>query len=195
MNSVSLKIIGRIRNNSLFNLSTKYGLVFQINPERNQLVLRKLTEQLCGAILSNELQADILCIEVKKEEIQNILFFLRDDSELQFNFLTTLCGMHYPEKEQLGVVYHLHSFTNNHRIRIKTAIEIANPALPTATSIWPSANWMERETFEFFGIQFEGHPNLVRILNVDDFVGFPMRKDFPLEDQTREDKNDKMFGR
>jgi NADH-quinone oxidoreductase subunit C len=169
--------------------------VFHISPERNQLVIRKLIEQFSGVILSNELQADMICISVKKEEIQNILLFLRDDSELQFNFLTTLCGMHYPEKEQLGVVYHLHSFVNNHRIRIKTATDIVNPIIPTATSIWPSANWMEREAFEFFGIQFEGHPNLVRILNVDDFVGFPMRKDFPLEDQTREDKNDGMFGR
>ncbi|MEI8046257.1 MAG: NADH-quinone oxidoreductase subunit C [Bacteroidota bacterium] len=169
--------------------------MFQINPERNQLVLRKLTDQFSGAILSGELQADMLCIHVKKEEIQNVFQFLRDDNELQFNFLTTLCGMHYPEKEQLGVVYHLHSFVNNQRIRIKTTTQIDKPTIPTITSIWSSANWMEREAFEFFGIQFEGHPNLVRILNVDDFVGFPMRKDFPLEDQTREDKDDRMFGR
>lgn len=169
--------------------------MFQINPERNKLIVSKLTDKFSAAIQSNEMQTDMLCISVLKGEIQNILLFLRDDSELQFNFLTTLCGMHYPEKEQLGVVYHLHSFVNNHRIRIKTITEIDNPTIPTATTIWPSANWMERETFEFFGIQFEGHPNLVRILNVDDFVGFPMRKDFPLEDQTREDKDDGMFGR
>ncbi len=169
--------------------------MLQINPERNNLVVHKLTEQFSDAILSNELQADMLCITLKKEEIQNILKVLRDDSELQFNFLTTLCGMHYPEKEQLGVVYHLHSFVKNHRIRIKTNTDIKDPTIPTITTIWPSANWMERETFEFFGIQFIGHPNLVRILNVDDFAGFPMRKDFPLEDQTREDKQDVMFGR
>ena len=169
--------------------------MFQINHERNQLVVDKLTDQFSDAMLSGELLTDMLCISVQKEAIQNILLFLRDDDELQYNFLTTLCGMHYPEKEQLGVVYHLHSFVNNHRIRIKTVTGIENPTVPTATTIWPSANWMERETFEFFGIQFEGHPNLVRILNVDDFAGFPLRKDFPLEDQTREDKNDGMFGR
>jgi len=169
--------------------------VYQINQERNQLVVKKLKAQFNDAILSAELQADMLCIHVKKEEIQNLFQFLRDDKELQFNFLTTLCGMHYPEKEQLGVVYHIHSFVNNQRIRIKTDTDINNPTIPTITTIWPSANWMERETFEFFGIQFEGHPNLVRILNVDDFVGFPLRKDFPLEDQTREDKDDGMFGR
>ena len=169
--------------------------MLQINPERNNLVVTKLTEQFSNAILSNELQSDMLSILVKKEEIQNILLFLRDDNELQFNFLTTLCGMHYPELQQLGVVYHLHSFANNHRLRIKTVTGIENPTIPTATAVWPSANWMERETYDFYGIQFEGHPNLVRILNVDDFVGFPMRKDFPLEDQTREDKDDGMFGR
>ncbi len=169
--------------------------MYQINQERNQLVVKKLKAQFNDAILSAELQADMLCIHVKKEEIQNLFQFLRDDKELQFNFLTTLCGMHYPEKEQLGVVYHIHSFVNNQRIRIKTDTDINNPTIPTITTIWPSANWMERETFEFFGIQFEGHPNLVRILNVDDFAGFPLRKDFPLEDQTREDKDDGMFGR
>ena len=195
MNSVSLKIVGKKERIPRKKSPSKYYLVFQINPERNKLVVSKLTDQFSDAIQSNELQADMLCIEVKKEEIQNVFQFLRDDDELQFNFLTTLCGMHYPEKDQLGVVYHLHSFVNNHRIRIKTTTDITNPVIPSLTTIWPSANWMERETFEFFGIQFEGHPNLVRILNVDDFVGFPLRKDFPLEDQTREDKNDGMFGR
>jgi NADH-quinone oxidoreductase subunit C len=169
--------------------------VLQNNPDRNQLVVRKLTDQFQDVIELNELQSDMLCINIKKEVIQKVFQYLRDDKELQYNFLTTLCGMHYPDTQQLGVVYHLHSFVNNHRIRIKTVTDIDNPVIPTATGIWPSANWMERETFDFYGIQFVGHPNLVRILNVDDMVGFPMRKDFPLEDQTREDKDDRMFGR
>jgi NADH-quinone oxidoreductase subunit C len=67
--------------------------------------------------------------------------------------------------------------------------------MPTATKIWPAANWMERETYDFYGILFGDHPNLQRILNVEDMTDFPMRKDFPLEDQTREDKDDSMFGR
>jgi NADH-quinone oxidoreductase subunit C len=169
--------------------------VFQINPERDQLVVKKLVSQFSEAIEMHVVMADMLCFTVKSEAIQNILLFLRDDNKLQYNFLTTLCGMHYPEKEQLGVVYHLHSFVNNHRIRIKTAIDIHNPTLPTATTVFPAANWMERETYDFYGILFEGHPNLVRILNVDEMTDFPMRKDFPLEDQTREDKDDSMFGR
>jgi NADH-quinone oxidoreductase subunit C len=169
--------------------------VYQINKEKNQLVVKKLTARFNDSIQSSELMLDMLSVSVQKEEIQNILQFLRDDNELEYNFLTTLCGMHYPEKEQLGVVYHLHSFANNHRIRIKTVTSILDPRIPTATVIWPSANWMERETYDFFGILFGDHPNLVRILNVEDMVGFPMRKDFPLEDQTREDKDDGMFGR
>jgi len=169
--------------------------VFPIIPERNQLVVSKLIDKFGNAVESHEVLKDMLCITVSKEVITNVLRYLRDEKELQFNFLTTLCGMHYPEKEQLGVVYHLHSFVNNHRIRIKTSTDIKNPVILTATTIWPSANWMERETYDFYGIIFEGHPNLVRILNMDDMTDFPMRKDFPLEDQTREDKDDSMFGR
>jgi len=169
--------------------------VYPINPDRDQLVVIKLNNRFGSAIESHEVLSDMLCITVKKESIQSILLFLRDDQELQYNFLTTLCGMHYHEKEQLGVVYHLHSFVNNHRIRIKTVTELNDPKIQTITTIWPAANWMERETYDFYGIEFEGHPNLKRILNMDEMIDFPMRKEFPLEDQTREDKDDSMFGR
>ena len=169
--------------------------MYPINPDRDQLVVIKLNNRFGSAIESHEVLSDMLCITVKKESIQSILLFLRDDQELQYNFLTTLCGMHYPEKEQLGVVYHLHSFVNNHRIRIKTVTALNDPKIPTITTIWPAANWMEREAYDFYGIQFEGHPNLKRILNMDEMIDFPMRKEFPLEDQTREDKDDSMFGR
>ncbi len=169
--------------------------MYPINPDRDQLVVDKLHDRFGDAILLHETLVDMLCITVRKEPIYEILNFLRSEQELQYNFLTTLCGMHYPQNDQLGVVYHLQSFTNNHRIRIKTVLELADPKIPTITSIWPAANWMERETYDFFGIQFEGHPNLKRILNVDEMTVFPLRKDFPLEDPTREDKDDSMFGR
>ena len=169
--------------------------MYPINPDRDQLVVDKLHDRFGDAILLHETLVDMLCITVRKEPICEILNFLRSEQELQYNFLTTLCGMHYPQNDQLGVVYHLQSFTNNHRIRIKTVLELADPKIPTITSIWPAANWMERETYDFFGIQFEGHPNLKRILNVDEMTVFPLRKDFPLEDPTREDKDDSMFGR
>ena len=169
--------------------------MFQINPDRNQLVVTKLIEHFGKAIDRDEAISDMLCISVDKEVISDVLLFLRDENELKFNFLTTLCGMHYPDKQQLGVVYHLHSFENNHRIRIKTTTDLDNPKISTVTTVWPAANWMERETYDFYGIIFEGHPNLVRILNMDEMTDFPMRKEFPLEDQTREDKDDSMFGR
>jgi NADH-quinone oxidoreductase subunit C len=169
--------------------------VYPINPERNQLVVSKLSNHFGNAILSQEMLADMLCITVQKDFIREVLEFLRNENDLQYNFLTTLCGMHYPEQDRLGVVYHVQSFTNNHRIRIKTAVELANPKIPTITTIWPAANWMEREAYDFYGILFEGHPNLKRILNMDEMTAFPLRKDFPLEDQTREDKDDSMFGR
>ncbi|HEX7585505.1 MAG TPA: NADH-quinone oxidoreductase subunit C [Prolixibacteraceae bacterium] len=169
--------------------------MYPINPDRNQLVVEKLCGHFGNAIELHEVLADMLCITVQKEFIHDVLLYLRDDKALQFNFLTTLCGMHYPDKEQLGIVYHLHSFGNNHRIRIKTATSISHPVVLTATNLWPAANWMERETYDFYGIIFEGHPNLKRILNMDEMTDFPMRKEFPLEDQTREDKDDSMFGR
>jgi NADH-quinone oxidoreductase subunit C len=169
--------------------------VYQINLDRDQLVVSKLTEHFKDATMQHEMFVDMLCITVNKEILPDLLLFLRDDEALHYNFLTTLCGMHYPEMKKLGVVYHLHSFVHNHRIRIKTETDIDQPVIASVTGLWPAANWMERETYDFFGIQFEGHPNLKRILNMDEMTGFPMRKEFPLEDQTREDKDDSMFGR
>lgn len=169
--------------------------MYSINQELNSLVISKLTEKFGDSIIGSEVLADMLCIEVAKKSVQEIMSFLKDDQELQYNFLTSLCGMHYPETSKLGVVYHIHSFSKNHRIRIKLTTEISDPKVGTITSIWPAANWLERETYDFFGVIFEGHPNLKRILNVDDMTVFPLRKDFPLEDPTREDKDDSMFGR
>jgi NADH-quinone oxidoreductase subunit C len=80
-------------------------------------------------------------------------------------------------------------------VRVKTFFDINKPEIPTATDIWAGANWMERETYDFYGVKFKGHPNLKRILNVDEMDIFPLRKEYPLEDQTRDDKSDKMFGR
>ena len=126
--------------------------------------------------------------------IADVAKTLRD--ELGFHFLTTLCGMHHPGQElELGVVYHLHNMRAGHRIRLKSFTTLKDAEFDTATDLWPTANWMEREAWDFFGIKFKGHPNLKRILNMEDFPAFPMRKDYPLEDPTRQDKNDTMFGR
>ena len=96
---------------------------------------------------------------------------------------------------QIAVVYHLHNLVDNIRIRFKIFFDINKPDVFTATRIFEAANWMERETYDFFGINFIGHPNLKRILNVDEMDYFPLRKEYPLEDATRTDKEDQYFGR
>jgi NADH-quinone oxidoreductase subunit C len=105
--------------------------------------------------------------------------------------------VHYPDKKgaELAVVYHLHNLVANVRLRFTVFTDINTPDIFTATKLFSAANWMERETYDFFGVNFVGHPNLKRILNVDEMDYFPLRKEFPLEDQTRIDKDDEMFGR
>ncbi len=155
----------------------------------------KINTQFAGAIVSAELLYDYPVFTIKVENINDVLSFLKNDEELNFHFLTDLCGMQTPDQKQLGVIYHLHNLPKNLRIRLKTFVDINKPDVPTATNLWPAANWMERETYDFYGVKFKGHPNLKRILNMDEMDIFPLRKEFPLEDQGRDDKNDSMFGR
>ncbi|MBL7892813.1 MAG: NADH-quinone oxidoreductase subunit C [Bacteroidia bacterium] len=161
-------------------------------------LLTELTEKLkagFGAdILASEQQYDFPVLTVKTEKIIDIMKALYADG---FTFLTDLTGIHYPDSKgkELGVIYHLHDMPKNRRVRLKTFTSIGDNSIPTLTGIFPGANWMERETYDFFGINFKGHPNLKRILNMDEMNYFPMRKEYPLEDGRREDKDDKMFGR
>jgi NADH-quinone oxidoreductase subunit C len=138
----------------------------------------------------------LLTIETSRESIIDLLTFLKTDPKLQFIYLTDLTAIHYPEQEkQIGIIYHLHSLVNNVRIRIKVFVADGDVHMPTATVLWNGANWMERETYDFFGVVFDGHPDLRRILNIDDMTVFPMRKEYPLEDPNRVDKRDYFFGR
>jgi NADH-quinone oxidoreductase subunit C len=158
-------------------------------------VSEKLNNKFPGAVLSAELLYDFPVFTVEHGKIHDVLRFLKEDAELNFHFLTDLTGMQTPDEKQLGVIYHLHNMPQNVRVRIKTFIDISKPEIPTATDIWVGADWMERETYDFFGVRFKGHPNLKRILNVDEMDIFPLRKEYPLEDQTRDDKEDRQFGR
>lgn len=137
----------------------------------------------------------LLGFSTTPQSIMPILSFLYNHDIYRFQFLTDLCGVHYPDQKTLAVVYHVHSLENNFRLRIKVFLPEGKPQIPTASTLFRSANWQERETYDFYGIIFEGHPNLRRILNVDDMVAFPMRKEFPLEDPNRVDKDDSFFGR
>lgn len=162
-------------------------------------LLRSRIEQKAPQFVKNlEIAHDgMLTVETERDQILDFLRFLREDDMLQFNFLTSLCGIHYPEQtgRELGLVYHLHSWYRQIRLRVKFYFPINDPYAPSATNLWPTANWMERQEYDFFGIHFNGHPNLKRILNVDDMDVFPMRKEYRLEDGTRTDKDDRFFGR
>jgi NADH-quinone oxidoreductase subunit C len=140
---------------------------------------------------------NMLSFSSPKDLNLKVLSFLFDEPTLSFQFLTDLTAVHYPDRtgEEIAVVYHLHNLRENTRLRFKVYAPISQPDVYSATALFSSANWMERETFDFFGVNFVGHPNLKRILNVDEMDYFPLRKEFPLEDQTRIDKDDEMFGR
>jgi NADH-quinone oxidoreductase subunit C len=163
----------------------------------NDYIKQRLVEKF-GEQVSNFTEPyGMLTFEAPKEMNLKVLNFLYDDEELKFRFLTTLCGVHYPEQKgrEIAVVYHLHNLEKNVRLRFKIFTDINKPDVYTITGLYSTANWLERETYDFYGVNFIGHPNLKRILNVDEMDYFPMRKEYPLEDQTRKDKDDEMFGR
>ena len=158
------------------------------------MVLEKLNANFAENILSVDENADILTLVITSDSIKKIIVYLKD--ELDFIFLTDICGIHIPEQEkELGVVYHLHNLVENKRIRLKTFVTKADPQVESVVSVFSGANWMERETFDFYGVEFTDHPNLKRILNVEFMDYHPMRKEYPLEDATRTDKDDRFFGR
>ncbi|MGB3063418.1 NADH-quinone oxidoreductase subunit C [Sphingobacterium thalpophilum] len=162
----------------------------------NGFLLEKLQRNFPAKIVEIEDAHNLLTVVVDVEDIVDVLRFLKSDAELQFIHLTDITAVHYPHLEkEFAVVYHVHSLIQHIRIRIKVFLYGPNPEIPTATTVWKGANWMERETFDFFGINFVGHPDLRRILNVDELEVFPMRKEYPLEDPNRVDKKDLYFGR
>ena len=146
---------------------------------------------------TSEEQYGLLTVTVAKDDYYELIKWLKEDSSLNFFFLTDLTAVHYTERkgEELCIVVHLHNLMRNFRLRVKTYIPLEHPHIKSLTSVYPGANWMERETFDNFGVHFNGHPNLKRILNVEDMNYHPLLKQYPLEDQTREDKNNKYFGR
>ena len=158
-------------------------------------IVNAINEKFPSEILSSEMLYDFPVITLKMEKIVDVIQLLHDHPETKFQFLTTLCGIHYPEQNQIQVMYQLHNMVSNQRVRLKINLPADNAVTPTISHIFAAANWLERETYDFYGVNFTGHPNLKRILNVEEMIMFPMRKEFPLEDQTREDKDDRMFGR
>ena len=162
----------------------------------NQLIIDSLKQKFAGELLRSEILTGIPTFTFTPETIHDAIQFLKETPALEFEFLTDLCGIHFPDNPNpFGVVYLMHNIREQKRVRIKVFLPRDNPSVPTMIDLFSAANWMERETYDFYGISFTGHPNLTRILNVEYLDYFPMRKEYPLEDPTREDKDHRFFGR
>ena len=160
-------------------------------------IQEKLNQKFGNNVLNFEMSRDIFSFEATPNLIREVIRFLKEEESLNFHFLTDLAGIHFPDNDdehQFSVVYQLHNWVENVRIRVKTYLP-ENPQIDTISDLFLCANWMEREAWDFYGIKFEGHPQLKRILNMDEVVSHPMRKEFPMEDSGRTDKGDRFFGR
>lgn len=164
----------------------------------NAIIQERVQTQFGQAVSAFTIVHDLLQWEVTADQSHALIQFLKEDAQLRFNFLTDLCGMHFPDESaerQFAVVYHMHNWVDNVRVRIKCFLHGDQPNIDTISDLFAAANWQERETYDFYGIIFQGHPQLKRILNMDEMVSFPLRKEFPLEDGGRTDKDDRFFGR
>ena len=122
-----------------------------------------------------------ITFHVRREHLVELCQTLRDDQSLRFELCSSVSGVDYLDSpDRLHAVYHLTSMTYRRRIRLEVAVPVEDPHVPSVTSVYPTADWQERETYDMFGIVFEGHPALTRILMPDDWDGFPQRKDYPL---------------
>ena len=157
--------------------------------EQQPLVVQKVQEQYSDAILDVSYARGELTITVRKDGIYELMAFLKNDSELAYNFLADVTAVDYSLMEDVlmnydyarfMVVYHLLSTERKERLRIKVPVHEKELSIPSMASIWKVANWLERETYDMFGITFEDHPDLRRILMPDDYEGYPLRKDYPL---------------
>ena len=146
--------------------------------------IEKIKEKFAESFVRTEEFRDQITVVIDSSAVYDVLEFLKKDREFLYEFLADMAGvdyLHLEEAERFGIVYSLYSFLTNRRLRVKTFIPEDNPQIKTITSIWKSANWMEREIYDQFGIKFEGHPDLRRILNADYFKYHPLRKDYPLK--------------
>lgn len=163
----------------------------------NQNIVEEVVGHFGEKVFAFEEPFGMLTFTTLASELVQVVKFLKEHKDFKFTFLTDVTAVHYPDDKdrELCSVCHLHSWENGLRVRIKTFVPIANPNVPSLTPLFESANWLEREAFDFFGVNYVGHPKLERILNMDEMDYHPLRKEYPLEDATREDKIDALFGR
>lgn len=147
----------------------------------SEMVVQKLKEKFPNSVLDSYSFRDENTVIIKKEDIAEVCRFLKSDPDLSFDFLSDLCGVDYMGREpRFEVVYHLFSIDRHHRIRLKAMVG-EGEKISSVVGIWGTADWHEREAFDMYGIIFEGHPNLTRILMPEDWDGHPLRKDYPLK--------------
>jgi len=152
-----------------------------------QAILARVRERAGNGVLeTHDFRGDHTAV-VTRESILDLLTFCRNDAELEFDLLvdiTAVDNLRFPGREdgpRFEVVYHLYSTAHNHRVRLKVRVEEDDAHVPTASPLWPIANWLEREVWDMFGVRFDGHPDLRRLLLYEEFVGHPLRKDYPIE--------------
>ncbi|MEK6565640.1 MAG: NADH-quinone oxidoreductase subunit C [Bacteroidota bacterium] len=143
----------------------------------SQEIQDTLKSKFGDAVLESKLDAQQPWIKIATNKAKSIGFFLRDEPSLQFDFMSCLSGVDYNDGS-LGIVYHLYSMVHKHKIVLKASCTKDNPHIQSVSDVWGTANWHEREAFDMFGIYFDEHPDLRRILCPDDYPGFPLRKDF-----------------
>ncbi len=155
-----------------------YGGWFDEVADTLERVLPSFGEAVEGAVIDR----GEMTVHVRRDRVVEVLQALRDDPVLRFEMSLGVSGVHYPDDagRELHAVYHLRSLTHNRQLRVEVATPDADPHIPSSTSVYPTNDWHERETYDFFGIIFDGHPALTRILMPDDWPGHPQRKDYPL---------------
>jgi NADH-quinone oxidoreductase subunit C len=147
----------------------------------NAEIVDKIKARLPESVLESEVFRNDLTILVKKDDIVRVAEFIKSDPDLSFDLVIDVCGVDlYQPEERFEVVYNLYSLNMKRYLRLKVRVGEDNPVVPTVTTVWPGANWHERETWDMFGIKFAGHPDLRRIYMPEEFEYYPLRKDFPL---------------
>ena len=150
-------------------------------PDVLQPVLTNLRERFGDAVRDVAGHRGEVTVELPRERLVEVCTWLRDHPSTRFRLLSDLSGTDYPDRpDRLCVDYHLYSFDHNVRLRLKVRVSVEDPHVPSVTGVWPTADWHEREVYDFFGVRFDGHPNLIRILMPEDWQGYPQRKDYPL---------------
>ena len=149
-------------------------------PVHDDMLVQRLREKFKDTVLAVRVHQDDICLLVDKEALPSICGVLKQDPDLDMNYLVDILGVdRFPASPRFEVVYLFYSISKRHRLRMKVTVG-SDETVPTVTGIWPAADWPEREVYDMYGIVFRGHPDLTRIYMAPDWQGFPLRKDYPL---------------